>query len=406
MANPPSYERMLPRARLWTGDLPIEPDAVEQIRQVSELPILAGPVAVMPDVHLGKGATVGTVIATRGAIVPAAVGVDIGCGMLAVKTDLGAADLPESLERVRARIERDVPVGFQFHREPLEPGGSREAGVLRRRMRDLEARYRKLRIVGNLGRFDEARMWRQLGSLGGGNHFVEICLDAESAVWIMLHSGSRNVGKTIGEAAMDMAKRHAQAIDRELPNRDLAWLDEGSPAFDSYVEALTWAQEYAALNRDLMLELVRRALEAALGRPVRLVGEATNCHHNYARIEEHFGERVWVTRKGAVSARAGELGIIPGSMGARSFIVRGKGNAASYCSCSHGAGRVMSRSRAKKLFTRDDVAAQTAGVECRKDEGVIDEIPAAYKDIDRVMAAQSDLVEVVATLRQVVCVKG
>jgi len=406
MATLSSHERALPRARLWTGDLPVEPEAIEQIRQVSELPILAGPVAVMPDVHLGKGATVGTVIATRGAIVPAAVGVDIGCGMLAVKTDLAASDLPESLERVRSRIEREVPVGFQFHREPLEPGGSREAGVLRRRMRDLEARYRRLRIVGRLGRFDEARMWRQLGSLGGGNHFVEICLDTESAVWIMLHSGSRNVGKTIGEAAMDMAKRHAAEIDRQLPNRDLAWLDEGSPAFDAYVEALAWAQEYAALNRDLMLGLVHRALEASLGREVRFVGEATNCHHNYARIEEHGGERVWVTRKGAVSAREGELGIVPGSMGARSFIVRGKGNPASYCSCSHGAGRVMSRSRAKKLFTLDDVAAQTAGIECRKDEGVIDEIPAAYKDIDRVMAAQSDLVEVVATLRQVVCVKG
>lgn len=406
MSAIPPNERLLPAARLWTGDMPIEPEALEQIRQVSRLPILAGPVAVMPDVHLGKGATVGTVIPTRAAIVPAAVGVDIGCGMLAVKTELMARDLPESLDRVRSQIEREVPVGFQFHREPLEPGGSREAGVLRRRMRDLEARYRKLGILGNLGRFDEARMWRQLGSLGGGNHFVEICLDEEAAVWIMLHSGSRNVGKTIGETAMEMAKRHAAAIDRTLPNRDLAWLDEGSPQFDAYVEALTWAQEYAALNRDLMLGLVHRALEKALARAVRFVGEATNCHHNYARIEEHFGERVWVTRKGAVSARAGELGIVPGSMGARSFIVRGKGNAASYCSCSHGAGRAMSRSRARKLFTRDDLAAQTAGVECRKDEGVIDEIPAAYKDIDRVMAAQEDLVEVVATLKQVLCVKG
>jgi tRNA-splicing ligase RtcB len=327
-----------------------------------------------------------------------------------VKTDLVAGDLPESLERVRAAIERDVPVGFRFHREPLEPGGSREAGMLRRRMRDLEARYGKLRILATAGpkrgRFDEARMWRQLGSLGGGNHFVEICLDAGSAVWIMLHSGSRNVGKTIGETAMEMAKRHAERIDRQLPNRDLAWLDEGSPQFEAYVEALGWAQEYAALNRDLMLDLVHRALEKALAREVRFLGEATNCHHNYARIEEHFGERVWVTRKGAVSAREGELGIIPGSMGTRSFIVRGKGNAAAYCSCSHGAGRVMSRSRARKLFTRDDLAAQTAGIECRKDEGVIDEIPAAYKDIDRVMAAQSDLVEVVATLKQVLCVKG
>ncbi len=399
------YEKRLPKARLWTGDLDIEPDALEQIRQVSELPILAGPVAVMPDVHLGKGATVGTVIPTRAAIVPAAVGVDIGCGMLAVRTDLAASDLPQTLERVRAQIERDVPVGFEFHRDPLEPEGG-EGTRLERRMKDLESRYRKLRILSRLGRFDEARMWRQLGSLGGGNHFIELCLDTEGGVWILLHSGSRNVGKTIGETAMEMAKRVAREVDRDLPNRDLAWLDEGSPEFEAYVEALTWAQEYAALNRDLMLNLVHRALEKALGRRVRFVGEATNCHHNYARLEEHFGERVWVTRKGAVSARAGELGIIPGSMGARSFIVRGKGNAASYCSCSHGAGRVMSRSRAKKLFTREDLAAQTAGIECRKDAAVIDEIPAAYKDIDRVMAAQSDLVEVVATLKQVLCVKG
>jgi len=260
--------------------------------------------------------------------------------------------------------------------------------------------------MAHVGRFDEPRMWRQLGSLGGGNHFVELCLDAEDAVWIMLHSGSRNVGKTIGETAMNLAKKVAERADRRLPNRDLAWLDEGSPEFAAYVEGLGWAQEYAALNRDLMLDLVHRALERALGREVRLVGEVTNCHHNYARLEEHLGARVWVTRKGAVSARAGELGIIPGSMGARSFIVRGKGNAAAYCSCSHGAGRVMSRSRAKKLFSCEDLARQTEGVECRKDPGVIDEIPAAYKDIDRVMAAQADLVEVVATLKQVLCVKG
>jgi tRNA-splicing ligase RtcB len=405
MQSPRSHERM-PRARLWTGDLELEPEALEQIRQVSELPILAGPVAVMPDVHLGKGATVGTVIPTRAAIVPAAVGVDIGCGMLAVKTDLMARGLPESLDRVRARIERDVPVGFHFHREPLEPEGSRAAGELRRRMRNLESRHAKLRILSRVGRFDAARMWRQLGSLGGGNHFIEMCLDTDRAVWIMLHSGSRNVGKTIGETAMEMAKRHAERMDRALPNRDLAWLDEGSPEFEAYVEGLSWAQEYAALNRDLMLDLVHRALEKALNREIRFLGEVTNCHHNYARLEEHFGERVWVTRKGAVSARAGELGIVPGSMGARSFIVRGKGNAAAYCSCAHGAGRVMSRSRAKKLFSCEDLARQTEGIECRKDPGVIDEIPAAYKDIDRVMAAQADLVEVVATLKQVLCVKG
>jgi tRNA-splicing ligase RtcB len=320
------YEKMIPGARLWTGNLEVEHDAIEQIRAVSKLPILAGPVAVMPDVHLGKGATVGTVIPTRAAIVPAAVGVDIGCGMLAVKTDLRAADLPESLAAVRAQIERDVPVGFEFHKNPLAPKGSRAAHVLENRMTKLEERFPKLRILDRMGRFDEARMWRQLGSLGGGNHFVELCLDLEGAVWIMLHSGSRNVGKTIGETAMYMAKEVAARIDRRLPDRDLAWLDEGTPEFESYVEGLGWAQEYASLNRDLMLDLVHKALSKSLGREVKLLGEVTNCHHNYARIEEHFGERVWVTRKGAVSARAGELGIIPGSMGAKSFIVRGKGN--------------------------------------------------------------------------------
>jgi tRNA-splicing ligase RtcB (3'-phosphate/5'-hydroxy nucleic acid ligase) len=400
------YEKMLPGARLWTGDMEVETGAIEQIRNVTQLPILAGPVVVMPDVHLGRGATVGTVIPTRAAIVPAAVGVDIGCGMLAVKTDLAAGDLPESLTRLRAQIERDVPVGINFHRQPLAPEGTRSALALETRIRKLEGRFPGLRILEEMGHLDEPRMWRQLGSLGGGNHFVEICLDAEAAVWIMLHSGSRNVGNMIGQCAMHMAKDVAERVDRSLPHRDLAWLDEGTPQFDAYVEGLGWAQEYASLNRDLMLHLVHKALAKCLGREVAFVGEVTNCHHNYARIEEHFGENVWVTRKGAVSARAGELGIIPGSMGAKSFIVRGKGEASSYHSCSHGAGRRMSRTQARKAFTRKDLALETAGVECRKDAGVIDEIPSAYKDIDAVMAAQSDLVDIVATLKQILCVKG
>jgi tRNA-splicing ligase RtcB len=400
------YEKILPGARLWTGDMDVEPDAIEQIRNVTRLPILAGHVVVMPDVHIGRGATVGTVIPTRAAIVPAAVGVDIGCGMLAVKTDLAAADLPESLNLLRAQIERDVPVGFNFHKHPLAPEGTRNALALETRMRKLEKRFPKLRILDEMGRFDEPRMWRQLGSLGGGNHFVEICLDAEGAVWIMLHSGSRNIGNMIGQCAMHLARKVAERVDRSLPHRDLAWLDEGTREFEAYVEGLNWAQEYASLNRDLMLHLVHKALTKSLRRDVGFVGEVTNCHHNYARIEEHFGENIWVTRKGAVSARVGELGIIPGSMGAKSFIVRGKGAVSSYNSCSHGAGRRMSRTQARKTFTRKDLARQTEGVECRKDEGVIDEIPSAYKDIDTVMAAQSDLVEVVATLKQILCVKG
>jgi tRNA-splicing ligase RtcB len=400
------YEKILPGARLWTGDMEVEPQAVEQIRKVTQLPILAGHVAVMPDVHLGKGATVGTVIPTRAAIVPAAVGVDIGCGMLAVKTNLAAKDLPDNLGKLRAQIERDVPVGFNFHKDPLDPKGSREALNLHNRLDKLESRYDKLAILDAVGGFDEGRMWRQLGSLGGGNHFIELSLDEDGALWIMLHSGSRNVGKTVGETAMNEAKKIAARIDRKLPDRDLAWLDEGTPEFDAYVEGLTWCQDYAALNRDLMLHLVHKALEKALNRPVLFEGEIVNCHHNYARLEEWNNERVWVTRKGAVSAREGEMGLIPASMGAASKVVRGKGNPASYCSCSHGAGRLMSRGEAKRRFTRDDLVAQTAGVECRKDTGVIDEIPGAYKSIDAVMEAQADLVETVATLKQILCIKG
>ena len=400
------YERSVPGARLWTGDMEVEPQALEQIRRVTQLPILAGHVAVMPDVHLGKGATVGTVIPTRAAIVPAAVGVDIGCGMLAVRTNLTAKDLPDSLAKLRSQIERDVPVGFEFHRDPLHPKGSREALTLHNRLDNLENRYDKLAIMDRVGKFDERRMWRQLGSLGGGNHFIELSLDEDGALWIMLHSGSRNVGKTVGETAMDMAKQVAKEKDRHLPDRDLAWLDEGTRAFDAYVEGLGWCQDYAALNRDLMLHLVHKAMEKALGRPVLFEGEIVNCHHNYARVEEWNNERVWVTRKGAVSARKGEMGLIPASMGAASKVVRGKGNPASYCSCSHGAGRVMSRSEAKRRFTRDDLVRQTAGVECRKDPGVIDEIPGAYKSIDEVMAAQADLVDTVATLKQILCIKG
>jgi tRNA-splicing ligase RtcB len=271
---------------------------------------------------------------------------------------------------------------------------------------NLHAGFDRLAVRPRLGRLDQPRVWRQLGTLGGGNHFIEICLDEEQVVWLMLHSGSRNVGKTIGEHATWTARQIALRENRHLPDRDLAWLDQGSPEFDEYVEALRWAQNYARVNREVMLTLVIAAVGKAMNRDIKGVEEAVNCHHNYASLEEHFGERLWITRKGAVSARAGELGIIPGSMGARSFIVRGKGNPDSYNSCSHGAGRRMSRGAARRRFSLDDLAVQTDGVECRKDKGVIDEIPAAYKDIDKVMAAQSDLVDVVHTLKQVLCVKG
>jgi len=361
----------------------------------------------MPDVHVGKGAAVGTVIATTGAIIPAAVGVDIGCGMVAVRTMLTANDLPQSLDKIRARVEKHVPVGFDAHPRPiLETDLRNRAAPLYARMRGLHDRYRTLDAVRTLGHFDDTRVWNQLGTLGGGNHFIELCLDERDRVWVMLHSGSRNIGNRIGEAAISTARRLAERDDVHLPDRDLAWLTEGSAEFDRYVGGLRFAQDYAALNRDVMLFIVVEVLAHFFERPIAVEESAVNCHHNYADIEEHFGRRLWITRKGAVSAGRDELGIIPGSMGTRSFIVRGKGNAASYRSCSHGAGRRMSRSEARRRFTRADVVEQTAGVECRKDAAVVDEVPAAYKDIDAVMAAQSDLVDVVHTLKQVLCVKG
>jgi len=394
--------------RAWTGDLPVEWAAANQIRNIAGLPVVAGHIAIMPDVHLGKGATVGSVIPTKAAIIPSAVGVDIGCGMVAVKLNLAASDLPDSLAAIRSQIERDVPVGFNFHKAPtkIDHRAGLKALKLNREIDKLHDGFDRLKIRSRLGRLDEGRVWRQVGTLGGGNHFIEVCLDEEQAVWLMLHSGSRNVGKTIGECATHMARQIAQTENRHLPDRDLAWLDEGSPEFNEYVEGLGWAQNYAATNREIMLTLVIAAVSKAMKREVEGVEEAVNCHHNYASLEEHFGVRLWITRKGAVSARAGELGIMPGSMGAKSFIVRGKGNADSYSSCSHGAGRKMSRGEAKRRFWVDDLTIQTDGVECRKDKGVIDEIPAAYKDIDEVMSAQSDLVEVVHTLKQVLCVKG
>lgn len=391
----------------WTEGVEVDHQALNQIRNIAGLPIVAGHVAIMPDVHLGKGATVGSVIPTRGAIIPAAVGVDIGCGMCAVRTDLTANDLPASLSPLRSAIESLVPVGFSLHDKELNPTHEAAHGrVLKQRMDALFARFEKLSILQVLGSLDARRIWKQLGTLGGGNHFIELCLDEAGAVWVMLHSGSRNIGKTIGEAAIGMAREAAVKACVALPDRDLAWLNEGTPEFHQYVEALQWAQDYAALNRDLMLFRVMRALRETLDRVIGSTKEAINCHHNYATVEEHFGSQVWITRKGAVSAREGQLGIIPGSMGAKSYIVRGKGNPLAYCSCSHGAGRRHSRGAAKRLFDLDALAAQTAGVECRKDEGVLDEIPSAYKDIDAVMAAQSDLVSVEHTLKQVLCVKG
>ena len=384
--------------KVFTDDL--EAHSRAQLANVSQLPIVFGHVAAMPDVHAGIGATVGSVIPTRGAIIPAAVGVDIGCGMNAVRLSLKAEQLPDSLARIRTAIERAVPVGFDEHRESAARRGA--CTPLARRLAEI---VRKHPRIAKMQRDHEKKWIRQMGSLGGGNHFIELCLDEGEHLWVMLHSGSRGIGNCIGQYFIAAAREEMMKADVHLPDRDLAWLAEGSKSFADYVEAVGWAQDYAFANRGEMLELILEALHRHLP-AFEVFGEAINCHHNYVRQEEHFGERVYVTRKGAISARAGELGIIPGSMGTRSYIVRGKGNPESLSSCAHGAGRRMSRSEAKRRFSSADLAEQTQGVECRKDKGVLDEIPGAYKDIDKVMADQTDLVGIVHTLKQVVCVKG
>jgi tRNA-splicing ligase RtcB (3'-phosphate/5'-hydroxy nucleic acid ligase) len=388
--------------KAWTRGVPIEAAARQQIENVASLPFIHQHVAIMPDVHWGRGATVGSVIPTVGAIIPAAVGVDIGCGMAAVQTTLRAADLPGTLAPLRSKIERKVPVGNGPGGDHKEPPAStvsalRDAG-LPARLDAILAKHPKVR--GD-------KLVRQMGTLGGGNHFVEVCLDEGDRVWVMLHSGSRGTGNLIGTYFIDRARN--ELLRRELgyhvPDRDLAFFMEGEPLFDDYVEAVSWAQDYARANREVMMDRVLMALREELP-PFQMAKMAVNCHHNYVVKERHFGKDVWLTRKGAVRAGSGELGIIPGSMGAKSFIVRGKGNPESFETCSHGAGRAMSRTEAKRRFTLEDHARATAHVECRKDEGVIDETPGAYKDIDAVMAAQSDLVDIVHTLRQIVCVKG
>lgn len=395
----------LDNVKMWVGDMEVEQAAILQIMNIAGLPILAGHMAVMPDVHMGKGATVGSVIPTRSAIIPAAVGVDIGCGMVAAMTNLTADDLPESLFALRNQIERDVPVGFNEHAKGIPSVSGPYADILRKNLHKTMERWDNLAMKQYLGRADEKKIARQIGTLGGGNHFIEICLDLKNRVWVMLHSGSRGIGNQIGSVAIEMAKEQALKRAYGLPDTDLAWLDQGTPEFDAYIEAMHWAQDYARFNRDTMMNLVLAAVRSRIPQ-MQVVGEVIQCHHNFTSLEEHFDEEIWVTRKGAVSAQLGQMGIIPGSMGTKSYIVQGKGNADAYCSCSHGAGRKMSRNQAKKLFTSLDLEQQTAGVECRKDSDIIDEIPGAYKDIDQVMDAQTDLVDVVHTLRAVLCVKG
>ena len=393
--------------KLWDSAGAFEAGAMQQLRNVASLPFIAGHVAGMPDVHWGMGATVGSVIATRSAIVPAAVGVDIGCGMMAVRTTLTANDLPDSLGAIRAEIERAVPKGFESNQAARHAKGGWAVtpnAVARTWYDRFEDRWRK--IVAKHPKID-GKTSDQLGSMGGGNHFIEVCLDEEDRVWVMLHSGSRGTGNRIGTYFINEAKDAIakEKLDFHLADRDLAFLSEGSQLFDDYVEAMHFAQDYAMANRELMMARVLDALRKHL--PVfKTDKQAINCHHNYATRERHFGEQVWVTRKGAVSARAGELGIIPGSMGTGSFIVEGLGNEQSFCSCSHGAGRVMSRGAAKKLITLEQHAEAMKGIEARVDEGVLDESPAAYKDIGAVMDAQRDLVAIRHRLRQVINVKG
>lgn len=384
---------------IWTEDA--ESQAMTQLANIAQLPFVHHHVAAMPDVHAGIGATVGSVIPTHGAIVPAAVGVDIGCGMNAVRTSLKAEDLPESLRRVRNAVEAAIPVGFDMHKnDPVK------WSTITPMAKGLDVIIDKHPALARMQKKRPYDVWvRQLATLGGGNHFIELCLDEVGDVWIMLHSGSRGIGNIIGRYFINLARHDIGDQLGRLPDKDLAYFTEGAKHFEDYVEAVHWAQDYAMVNRREMMRSIISALEKYLP-PFTITKEAINCHHNYVARETHFGADVYVTRKGAIRAGDGELGIIPGSMGAKSYIVRGKGNAESFCSCSHGAGRRMSRTKAKKQFSQTDLEHQTQGVECRKDSGVIDEIPGAYKDIDVVMANQTDLVEVVHTLKQVLCVKG
>jgi tRNA-splicing ligase RtcB (3'-phosphate/5'-hydroxy nucleic acid ligase) len=390
--------------KAWTDGVPVEEAARQQLINLAGLPFVFHHVAAMPDVHWGIGATVGSVVATRKAVIPAAVGVDIGCGMMAVRTTVRSGHLPGDLHAIRDAIERSVPHGR------TDNGGPGDRGSWGEVPERCAAAWATLagdfaRILEDQPKLANVRTAEHLGTLGTGNHFIELCLDEAEAVWVMLHSGSRGIGNKIGTLHIELAKKDMERYFVRLPDADLAYFPEGTPHYGQYMRAVSWAQRFARINRELMMEAVLAALGQFL--PNVAVDEiAVNCHHNYVNTEKHFGETVLVTRKGAVRAQTGDLGIVPGSMGAKSFIVQGKGNPDSFCSCSHGAGRAMSRNQARKRFTLDDHAKATEGIECRKDEGVLDETPGAYKDIDAVMRAQAGLVEIVHTLRQIVCVKG
>ncbi|WP_335919879.1 RtcB family protein [Shewanella algae] len=392
--------------KAWTKGVPFEDKALEQLNNIAAMPLVHSHIAVMPDVHMGKGATIGSVIPSVDAVIPAAVGVDIGCGMVAVKTTLSASQLPDNLAGIRSAFEAAIP-----HGRTGRARGARDRGAWHNVPELVAEEWKKLatrfeRICEKHPAIKKSNNLNHLGTMGTGNHFLELCLDENNAVWIMLHSGSRGVGNRIGTYFIELARKEMQRHQINLPDMDLAYLEEGSEYFDDYVEAVEWAQDYAAKNREIMMFNAIAALRKQIPTGFSTAELVVNCHHNYISRERHFGKDCYVTRKGAVRAEKGEMGIIPGSMGARSFIVRGLGNPESFNSCSHGAGRVMSRTQAKKVYKVKDQIEATQGVECRKDAAVIDEIPHAYKDIDKVMEAQKDLVEVVYTLKQVVCVKG
>ena len=390
--------------KAWTNGVSFDDNARVQVNNVAGMPFIHSHVAIMPDVHWGMGATIGSVIPTKGAIIPAAVGVDIGCGMCAVQTSLTAALLPDNLYGVRSKIEWAVPHGR------TKDGGKGDRGAWTNPPGSVLQAWDTLREEFDLlcekhPILAKTNNFKHLGTLGTGNHFIEVCLDESDNVWVMLHSGSRVVGNKIGSHFIQLAKKDMERHFIHLPDKDLSYLVEGSEHFDDYVEAVGWAQGFAAKNREVMLAKVLQAMHECLP-PFKEKIMAVNCHHNYIAKENHFKSNVWVTRKGALRARAGDLGIIPGSMGARSYIVRGKGNPQSFNSCSHGAGRVLGRKEAERTITMEQHVKDLEGVECKKDKSVLDETPRAYKDIDAVMAAQSDLVEVVHTLKQVICVKG
>ena len=388
------------------GEVPMDEKTIEQAKTYCSMPFVTH-ASLMPDAHYGKGSTVGSVVATQKVIIPAMVGVDIGCGMMAVKTSLKSEDLPQSLKTMRLNIESLVPHGRS------DKGGKNDSGSWRNNIpKEVEIRWNcELKedfesICKKYLKIKKSNHINHLGSLGSGNHFIEVCLDLENSVWIMLHSGSRGVGNRIGNYFISLAKKEMQKYFINLPDEDLAYIPENSLYFWDYFRALLWAQKYAKINREIMMENIIKAVRDSLKIPFKIMDKAINCHHNYVTKENHYNEDFWVTRKGAVKAAKGDLGIIPGSMGEKSFIIRGKGNADSLTSCSHGAGRIMSRNEAKKSFNEKDIQEQTKGVECKKDSSVIDEIPKAYKPIEKVMAAQSDLIEIVAELKQVICIKG